>query len=131
MRRSTGAALVLLTAAPLMLAQGGEPDLPGTRPALAGVRAWIEPRTGKLSETEVLARLGPADRVERLGGPGDGIAMTWEETAWIRIIFRTAKARRLDGHFAPQVSSKEVSLANFHKLRPNMTHKAAEQMLGA
>jgi hypothetical protein len=104
-------------------------DVPGGRPSLASVRAWIEGGEGKLSATEVVARLGPPERMVQLDG-SDGIAMTWDDIAWIRVFFRGGKVRRLDGRFPPPAADGAITLATFRKLRPGMTRKAVESLLG-
>jgi hypothetical protein len=125
--------VVCVAGAGFAVGQGArDQGIPGVRPALASVRPWIEAGDGTRSEAEVLARLGPPDRVERLpdrDGPG-AVAMTWDESAWIRIVFRGGKARRLDGHFPPHAAETPLTLTTFRKLRPGATRKAIEDILG-
>jgi hypothetical protein len=112
-------------------------DLPGARPGVASVRDWIAKGEGKLTEADVLARLGPADRVEIPLDPNakarapEEITMVWEEASWIGIIFWGPRARRVEGHFSAHVDTRTITLDHLRRLRPGMTRKAIEQMLGA
>jgi hypothetical protein len=113
-----------------------EAPLPGTRPALASVRAWLQSGAGKLGEQDLLSRLGPADRIESplppdatARTPGD-FTLVWEETSWIGIVYRAARVRRLEGHFSPHVAAQPITLDSLRRLRPGMPRKSVEQLLG-
>src|SRR5262249_19236649 len=90
--------------------------------------AKVKAGSGKLTEAEVVALLGPASRV-RL--PADGVVeMAWEEVTAIRVEFAGGKASELTGRVSEHLPSKTLNLGNLKRLKRGMTEKEVRAVLG-
>jgi hypothetical protein len=86
---------------------------------------------GKLTEEDVVAILGLAHRFAKQSDIDVDLEMIWEEKARIRIKFKDGKASDFEGQFSEHLKSKNITLANFKKLKKGMSVKEVEQVLGS
>lgn len=88
----------------------------------------IKAASGKWTEADVIALLGPAQRF-RIAGKG-GVDLIWEDVSRIRVEFVKNKAAFIWGEFAKNIPSKTLNLENLRKLREGMTEKEVKSILG-
>jgi hypothetical protein len=99
------------------------------------ISKWVSDGDGKLTEAEVLAKLGNPDLIENPIDPDSrtnpiaDIAMTWEDVCRIQIDFKGGKAKRISARFSPYLKSETATLANFCKLKTGMAVVDVEQIL--
>ena len=88
----------------------------------------------KLTEAQVIAMLGHPDSVEINTNPSlvADIRMTWEDRAEITIDLKDEmKAVRIVGRFSENLKLKDINMENFRKLKPGMSHREVEKLLGS
>ena len=88
----------------------------------------------KLTEAQVIAMLGHPDSVQINTNPSlvADIRMTWEDRAEITIDLKDEmKAVRIVGRFSENLKLKEINMENFRKLKPGMSHREVEKLLGS
>lgn len=107
------------------------------RPALsAELQKWVNDSQGKLTEDEVIAKLGIPDFVTNPIDPDSNtnpvadIAMVWQDVSLIEAVFKDGKAKQITGRFSPHLKSEKVTLLNFRKLKTGMDPFDVEQVLG-
>lgn len=124
----------VLSFAPL---QSAKPVADGSRPALtAELQQWVSEGRNKLTEDEVIARLGPPDVVENPIDPDSNrnpiadIAMTWQDLSIIEIVFKDDRAKQISGRFSTHLKARKANLMNFRKLKTGASRFEIEQVLG-
>jgi hypothetical protein len=92
--------------------------------------AKVKNGKGKLTEADVVAILGPANRFAKRGDVDVDLEMIWEEKARIRIKFKDGKASDFEGQFSEHLKSKTINLESFKKLKKGMSEKEVEKVIG-
>ena len=99
------------------------------------IAKWVSDGEGKLTEADVLAKLGNPDLIENPIDPDSrtnpiaDIAMTWEDVCRIQIDFKGGKAKRISARFSPYLKSETATLEKFRKLKTGMEVFDVEQIL--
>jgi hypothetical protein len=102
----------------------------------AELQKWVNDSQGKLTEADVIAKLGDPDFVENPIDPDSSvnpvadIAMVWQDISRIEVVFKDGKAKHITGRFSPHIKSENITLANFRKLKTGVDNFDVEQVLG-
>jgi hypothetical protein len=139
MCKSSGPALVLAVvvvgAVPLGLldsTRAGDKPTPVKQRAAALAKAdaeWVEKGDGKLTEADLVARLGPADELKSPGGAVADYAMVWRDRTMIRVKFEKDKVVEYSGSFSDRLPHKRVTPQSLKKLKQGMSESEVEEIL--
>jgi hypothetical protein len=129
--------LAVSLVAPVVLAlsvQGQEPKpvAPSPRPGLRQEHFdWIEKGRGKLTEADVLAKLGPPDEICLAEPPFiiPDVKKTWQDINRIEIDFKDGKATRIVGRFSPVSPAADLNEEVLRRIKSGMTVAQVERAL--
>jgi hypothetical protein len=97
---------------------------------------WVGDGRGKLTEDDVIAKLGLPDFVENpidpdsASNPDADILMVWQDVSRIEVVFKGDKAKQISAQFSPHLKPEKVTLANFRKLKAGASPSDVEELLG-
>jgi hypothetical protein len=132
MRFAVSLATLVLTFA--VYAADPKTEAPKPRPGLRSEHIeWITEGKGKLTEAEVLSKLGSPDEICLVEQPRvipDG-KKTWLDVNRIEVDFVDGKASRIAGRFSPVSPAADLNEEVLRKLKAGMTAQEVEKLVGS